>query len=226
MNNSQQTDSTTQNEIPNDYVPEGVDYDVPAENDASAPRATPPRTKKYLDRISKDFNDRRLMRAVLFIFTLVLAGWFLCTGLLLSGKVTEGLLSYKSTVSKAVAGALKTTKEPSIEHVEALKLLAPPESIEHAEGKFVANNSIRSEVARELVESTNWLSASPLITLVAFILGVGLTLLLALMKALFKAEAEPNEKDEGDSILSSVATPTSKILEDMFKWFKGVLKKE
>lgn len=226
MANSQQTDSTTQNDLPGDDVPQGADYDEPARNDGSAPRNTPPRTKAYLDRISKDFNDRRLMRGFLFAFTLVLAGWFLCTGLSLSQKVATGLLTYKSTISKAVADALNTTKEPSVEHVEALKLLSPPESIEHAEGKFVASNSIRSDVARELVESTNWLSASPLITLVAFILGVGLTLLLALMKALFKSEADPTEKEEGDSVLSSVATPTSKVVEDFFEWVKGILKKK
>lgn len=226
MANSQQTDSTAQSDLPDDDVPQGTDYDEPAKNDGSAPRNTPPRTKAYLDRISKDFNDRRVMRGVLFVLTLLLASWFLCTGLSLSEKVATGLLTYKSTISKAVAGALNTTKEPSVEHVEALKLLSPPESIEHAEGKFVASNSIRSDVARELVESTNWLSASPLITLVAFILGVGLTLLLALMKALFKSEVDPTEKEDGDSVLSSVATPTSKVVEDIFEWMKGLLKKK
>jgi hypothetical protein len=226
MTNSQQTDSTAQNDLSGGGVPEGKDYDEAAKNDGSAPRSTPARTQAYLERISKDFNDRRLMRAFLFAFTLVLAGWFLCTGLSLSQKVATGLLNYKSTISKAVAGALNTTKNPSVEHVEALKLLSPPESIEHAEGKYVASNSIRSDVARQLVESTNWLSASPLITLVAFILGVGLTLLLALMKALFKSEVDPTEKDDGASLLSSVATPTSKVVEDFIEWVKGLLKKK
>ncbi|WP_286790093.1 hypothetical protein [Leclercia sp. UBA1284] len=226
MQNSQQTDSATQNGLPTDDVPQGVDYDEPATNDGSAPRNTPPRTKAYLDRISKDFNDRRLMRGFLFAFTLILAGWFLCTGLSLSQQVATGLLSYKGTISTAVSGALNTIKEPAVEHLEALKLLSPPESIAHAEGKFVANNSIRSDVARDLVESTNWLSASPLITLVAFILGVGLTLLLALMKALFKSEVDPTEKEDGDSVLSSVATPTSKVVEDFVEWVKGLIKRK
>lgn len=226
MTKSQQTDPAIQSAPSGDDVPEGVDYDESAQNDGSAPRNTPPRTKTYLDRISKDYNDRRLMRGFLFAFTLLLAGWFLCTGLSMSKKVATGLLSYKSTISTAVAGALNTAKDTGVEHIEALKLISPPESIEHAEGKYVASNSIRSDVARELIESTNWLSASPLITLVAFILGVGLTLLLALMKALFKPEVNTTERDDGDSVLSSLATPTSKIAEDFIEWIKGLLKKK
>ncbi|MGG5216997.1 hypothetical protein ACQZ19_13790 [Rahnella variigena] len=177
-----------------------------------------------LAHIQKDARDRRWMRLGLFLFCLLFSGLFLGKGLSLSDKVVTGLVSYKGQVTSAVANSIKgdTNKET------AFVALTPPESIEHAQKNTDEKSEASNALAKQLVESTNWLSASPLITIIAFTLGVGLTLMLGLMKVLFRVESEIKEKEreqENETMLAALATPVSKVLEELWGFIKSKFSK-
>lgn len=172
--------------------------------------------KTVLDHRHKDSRDRRWMRSILFVICLGLAGYFLCLGLSITKDIVSGLLSYKKTVTDAVSAAINARAGVTTAQ-ELAGFIVPPESLNHAKELAKTAKDTDISVIKGFLDSTNWLSASPLITLVAFVLGVGLTLMLGLMKVVFRSEAEAKEKDREaeDDLKGVLATPVSKVLEEL-----------
>ncbi|WP_436859163.1 hypothetical protein [Citrobacter tructae] len=172
--------------------------------------------KTVLDHRYKDSRDRRWMRSILFVICLGLAGYFLCLGLSITQDIVSGLLSYKKTVTDAVSAAIKARTGVTTAQ-ELAGFIVPPESINHAKELAKTAKDTDISVIKGFLDSTNWLSASPLITLVAFVLGVGLTLMLGLIKVVFRSEAEAKEKEKEveDDLRGVLATPVSKVLEEL-----------
>ncbi|HCR0932445.1 TPA: hypothetical protein U2L92_003780 [Enterobacter hormaechei] len=73
--------------------------------------------------------------------------------------------------------------------------------------------------------NADWLSASSLIMLVAFILGVGLTLILTLLKSAFRHPTDNSSKDESNQTSLELATPLSELFSGIASYFKDKLSK-
>ncbi|HDU3835116.1 hypothetical protein [Kluyvera sp. CRP] len=189
--------------------------------DPSFPLANLPESTETVRLRAENHEDRRKMRRWLFAFIVGASALFLLLGALMSVCITINMLNTKHEVKDAM---LKVVNESSPEKVSEFVFKArpaPPESLYHARETAKELNSQAAEQRRSLIEkfleTTNWLSLSPMITLIAFILGVGLTLAIALMKALFREE----EVEERSNTLSQIATPISKLFEYLIEFLQN-----
>lgn len=176
-------------------------------------------------RRSENHTDRREMRKNLYKFVVGGSVIFLMLGAWLTFWVVASMLNTKSTVERTLTTIVQESSPAKITELVAKFPPVPPESIHHAreETRQVIEHSVerQNSLIEKFLQSTNWLSVSPIVTLIAFLLGVGLTLALGLIRALFK-EDEIEEKnssssnDEEKSAFSDVATPLSKLFEQLF----------
>lgn len=192
--------------------------------DPSFPLANLPESTETVRLRAENHEDRRKMRRWLFAFIVGASAIFLVLGALMSVCITINMLNTKHEVKDAM---LKVVNESSPEKISEFVFKAqpaPPESLYHARETAKELNSQAAEQRRSLIEkfleTTNWLSLSPMITLIAFILGVGLTLAIALMKALFREE----EVEERSNTLSQIATPISKLFEYLIEYVQNKFK--
>ncbi|RNM02353.1 hypothetical protein EF878_19980 [Dickeya undicola] len=165
------------------------------------------------------------MRKWLFAFIVCASGFFLTIGAVMSIYVTRDMLSTKKEVKDAMVDVVMRSSPESISDFVSKFKPAPPESLIHARETATAL-SIQASVQRnglidKFLETTNWLSLTPMITLIAFILGVGLTLAIALMRALFREE----EIEDRGNTLSQISTPISKLVEYLIDFIKSKFQK-
>ncbi|EEV5591795.1 TPA: hypothetical protein J8012_004463 [Escherichia coli] len=73
--------------------------------------------------------------------------------------------------------------------------------------------------------STDWLSASSLIAIVAFILGVGLTLILTLLKSAFHHPTDKNLNEQKTTDAIELATPLSELIAGIINYLKSKFSK-
>lgn len=175
-------------------------------------------------RRSENHQDRREMRKILFKFVVGGSVIFLMLGAWLTFWVVANMLNTKSAVERTLSTIVEDSSPSKITQLVAKFPPVPPESINHAreETRQAIEHSVerQNSLIEKFLQSTNWLSVSPLVTLIAFLLGVGLTLALGLIRALFK-EDEIEEKSNSNgpdepSAFSDVATPLSNIFQQLF----------
>lgn len=192
--------------------------------DPSFPLANLPESEGSVKYRAENHEDRRKMRRWLFAFIVGASAVFLVIGASMSICITINMLSTKKEVKTAM---LEVVRESSPQKISDFVLKAqpsPPESLYHAREMAKELNAQaveqRNGLISKFLETTNWLSLSPMITLIAFILGVGLTLAIALMKALFREE----ESEEKNNTLSQIATPISKLVEYLVDYLQSKFK--
>lgn len=149
---------------------------------------------------------------------------FLVLGAVMSYRITSSMLETKQEVKTAMLQVVNESSPKNISEFVLKARPAPPESLYHARETAKELNAMAMEQRNGLIskflETTNWLSLSPMITLIAFILGVGLTLAIALMKALFREE----ESEEKNNTLTQIATPVSKLIEYLVDYLQSKFK--
>jgi len=164
------------------------------------PRQTvPPPPDEYLQQELRNDLERRVMRYSLFGVIIVFGVIFLIAGLIFALKVGNGLLKAKSEIVTAL------TKVDTSSCLVPLKCTpAPPKGLTDA----VVNLN------------ADWLSASSMIMIVAFILGVGLTLILTLLKSAFRHPTDSSSKDEANTTSLELATPLSELISSIVSYLK------
>lgn len=192
--------------------------------DPSFPLANLPESNAVVKYRAENHDDRRKMRRWLFIFVVGASAVFLVLGAVMSYCITSSMLETKQEVKTAMLQVVNESSPKNISEFVLKARPAPPESLYHARETAKELNAMAMEQRNGLIskflETTNWLSLSPMITLIAFILGVGLTLAIALMKALFREE----ESEEKNNTLTQIATPVSKLIEYLVDYLQSKFK--
>lgn len=166
---------------------------------------------EYFKRSRHDAYERRWTRLIMYGVVMIFAISFLYSGLNFALKVGDGLLTAKQTIVKAL------TSDRLNECVVPLKCITedvkatPPASPAAEQAR---NSSITANL------NADWLSASSLIAIVAFILGVGLTLILTLLKATYQHPTDKDIKRNEDSSTVELATPLSQLFERAIGYLK------
>lgn len=191
--------------------------------DPSFPLANLPESTENVRHRSENHEDRRNMRKWLFRFIVGASGIFLLIGAFMSIFLTCTMLQTKQDVKEAMVKVVDESSPKAVREFVLMAKPSPPESLYHARetAKELSTQAARqrNDFIEKFLETTNWLSLSPMITLIAFILGVGLTLAIALMKALFREEAE-----EKSNTLAQISTPISKLFEYLVEYLQKKFK--
>ncbi len=146
------------------------------------------------------------MRLVLFTVILVFGSIFLAKGLCFAIEVGQGLLKAKTSIVKALA-----VQDES-------KCLIPLKCL--GEGNNAFNTQPSGNLSSAANLNTDWFSASYLIAIVAFILGIGLTLMLTLLKAAFQHPTDKSANREKDQSAMEIATPLSQLIVNFVNFLK------
>ncbi|MEQ9903114.1 hypothetical protein [Pectobacterium aroidearum] len=185
---------------------EGVDLSGPAPIVRTEPIKQELDPDILLRRDKHDAMERRGMRLVLFTVVLVFGVIFLAKGLCFALDVGQGLLNAKASIVKALA------KQDESKCLIPLKCLG--------ESNHVVNTSSSGDLLSVANLNTDWLSASSLIAIVAFILGVGLTLMLTLLKAAFQHPTDKSANRDKDQSAMEIATPLSQLIVNFVNFLK------
>ncbi|WP_152490661.1 hypothetical protein [Dickeya dadantii] len=172
-----------------------------------------PISDQHLKHSSDNHKDRRKMRWGLFSVGLLASIGFLVTGAIMSYLIISNMLSTNEFIREGVNTIITNTSPEKTKEIILQLAPNPPESLVHAHDAakevLIQTRTQQQDLLGKFLESTNWTSISPMITLVAFILGVGLTLAIALLRALFR-----EDQAEKTNPLSDVASPLSKLIEN------------
>ena len=163
----------------------------------------------------RDGIERRSMRLVLSAVVLCFACTFLWQGLNFALAVGNGLLEAKSSIATAITQKVDAQTCVSAEKCSALS----------ADPKMADERITPSSDTNKVRKSTDWLSASSLIAIVAFILGVGLTLLLTLLKSAFQHPTDKDFRTKSTSNTIELATPISELIIGVLNIIKDKLSK-
>ncbi|ENT7682001.1 hypothetical protein ACMGAV_003315 [Salmonella enterica subsp. enterica serovar Newport] len=165
-----------------------------------------------------DGMERRGMRLILSATVLIFAILFLWQGLCFALKVGNGLLEAKSSIVSALTqNSEKVVCEPKTKCVELKQQTMKP-------AEKSPNVSTKGDSAMPNL-STDWLSASSLIAIVAFILGVGLTLILTLLKSAFHHPTDKNLNGQKTTDTIELATPLSELIMGVINYLKSKFSK-
>lgn len=165
-----------------------------------------------------DGMERRGMRLVLSATVLFFAIMFLWKGLYFALEVGNGLLAAKSSIVSALAqNDEKVVCEPKTKCIEPKQQTMKP--TEKTPGMSTKGDRVMPNL------STDWLSASSLIAIVAFILGVGLTLILTLLKSAFHHPTDKNLNEQKTTDAIELATPLSELIAGIINNLKSKFSK-
>ncbi|EOK2754955.1 hypothetical protein [Escherichia coli] len=166
-----------------------------------------------------DAIERRWMRLIVSSIALLIAILFLVVGLCFALKVGNGLLQAKSNIVSALT---QTQTQKDVCELKGECSESKSESV-----KPVATKSVHLDKNDKAMGnlSTDWLSASSLIAIVAFILGVGLTLILTLIKSAFHHPTDKNQPGQRANESIELATPLSELIMGIVDYIKGKLSK-
>lgn len=168
-----------------------------------------PYRNSIIRREEEDAKERRAMRITIYMVVMLFAVFFLAVGLSFALDVGYGLLNAKGQIVTAL-----TQQDPS-------KCLIPLKCITENTQAVPANQG----VVGNMHLNTDWLSAGSLITIVAFIFGVGLTLLLTLLKASFRHPTDQSSSNNNDKTTIELATPLSELLVSGLNYLKNKFSK-
>ncbi len=163
------------------------------------------------------------MRLIVSSIALLIAILFLVVGLCFALKVGNGLLQAKSNI----VSALTQTQTQTQTQKDVCELKGECSESKSESVKPVATKSVHLDKNDKAMGnlSTDWLSASSLIAIVAFILGVGLTLILTLIKSAFHHPTDKNQPGQRANESIELATPLSELIMGIVDYIKGKLSK-
>lgn len=170
-----------------------------------------------------EWFEPRLLKLVLYVCCLVASLAFLWIGLTATKTTIDSMVNYRNNVSDAVKTVVEGASKDQVKELGKPDFVVPvfPESLEHAKKVHEESKNTDIEMLKKYLDSSSLLSVSPIITLLAFLLGVGLTLMLGLMKSVLRSDSDARNRDgESDSNLSVLATPLSKVFEEAVEFVK------
>jgi len=168
------------------------------------------------------YQENRFMRVTTFFIVIGLAIIFLLFGLSMARTVGEGILGNQKELIQVLTNPEKSTKTLENGRLPVGVSAAVELSTSVSSSKATATKPEEKSTVVNLLtlaEHQNWLSAGSLLTLVAFILGVGLTLLLTLIRNVFRAQEEESQRQSGE-ISRDIATPLSCLIEDFIAYMR------
>ncbi|MEQ4790967.1 MULTISPECIES: hypothetical protein [unclassified Klebsiella] len=201
---------------------------TPSPQTSNSPASSTPRGDTdpniLLRRDARDGMERRGMRLVLSAVVLFFAVVFLWQGLHFALKVGNGLLEAKSSIVSALTQkSEKDICEPKTECTEPKQQTTHPTVPTAKKTDAPAKKADTPITVPNL--STDWLSASSLIAIVAFILGVGLTLLLTLLKSAFQHPTDKNINGQKTTDAIELATPLSELIMGAINYLRNKFSK-
>lgn len=164
----------------------------------------------YFQRSRNDARERRWTRLIMYAVVMLFAIAFLYSGLNFALKVGNGLLTAKQEIVTAL------TSDSKKQCVVPLKCIT--EEAKTPPAPTVSQQARDSAITANL--NADWLSASSLIAIVAFILGVGLTLILTLLKATYQHPTDKELKRTENGSTIELATPLSQLVEKLIGYLK------
>lgn len=177
------------------------------------------------EEIHNKYQENRFMRVTTFFIVVGLAIIFLLFGLSMARVVGEGILGNQRALIQVLTKQENSTKasENGLANISVSAAVTLPPTVSASKTTTVTAEGKSTGVSLlTLTEHQNWLSAGSLLTLVAFILGVGLTLLLTLIRNVFKAQEEESQRQTGE-ISRDIATPLSCLIEDFIAYMRKKL---
>lgn len=182
-----------------DSAPANVD---PNKQDLAEGKVDPSDKKKIkrdiLGPIRNDESMYRFFKIVAYLVCIAFGAWFLCTGLNHATKILNA--QETAIISNA--------------HLIDAKTNYLNNQIKNSSSKISQKNDLEnsSSDTKETSLSDKIISASSILTLFAFIFGVGLTLLLTLLKFSFNSQKEETNPE--------LATPLGALFLDILKGLK------
>ena len=165
----------------------------------------------------REENVYLFLKVVSFIIAVGLGAYFLCVGLQVAKDSAKHIKDVQMTVLEIEKNRSK--KEPVIgtnskaAKTEAKQLSASKEAVKETAKE--ENTTAPDEPNGSFIFATG-----SLLTLVAFILGTGLTLLLSLLKFVFIN----NQHEQNISNSPDIATPLSELIKGLSDWLKKKVK--
>lgn len=195
---------------PNNPDPD-IDFSAPGEGDSQLQSPvqdnippSPAPNPYFLQQELRNDLERRIMRYSLFGVIMLFAIIFLGFGLYFALDVGQGLLKSKQDIVGTLTNSNVT------------ECFVPHKCIP-------LQNKGLSDVVANL--NADWLSASSMIMIVAFILGVGLTLILTLLKSSFRHPTDSLVKNDANQTSLEIATPLSEIIVSFISYIKSKVSK-
>lgn len=203
----------SENSPPTPYPPPELDLA------GSSPQQNPPNPNAYLKEETNMFRERRIMRVIVFIASIGFSCLFLYEGYKFTFIVGNGIVRNQATIAEAMlasaqAQAQAKTQTKSLGKVE----VSSATSTAHKTNPKEPQKKV-SDTKYSVSERFNWMSTGSLLVLVGFLLATGLTLMLTLMRSIFKGK----EDDVDGGAFKDLATPTSKLGEDIYAFLKSKL---
>lgn len=157
-----------------------------------------------LKRREENFN--LVFRAISFIIAIFLGSYFLCVGLQVA---KDSALHIREIQKSAIEIKKEQSKSPSV--IRTISQSGKDKIVKATDNKEDSKNEIKvNENNDDFLFSTG-----SLITLIAFIFGVGLTLLLSVLKFVFI-----KNEDKGKVTSPDIATPLSELMKGLADWIK------
>ena len=150
----------------------------------------------------REENYYLIFKAVSFIIAILLGAYFLCIGLKVASDSAKHIREIQTSAIQ-----LK---------IEQLKYLSGKTSVLQPKNKAKENKKDLKHRDEANVSSDSFIiSTGSLLTLVAFIFGVGLTLLLSVLKFVFIRDEDKQKENSAD-----IATPLSELIKGLANWLK------
>lgn len=186
--------------------------------------------KSFLNRTKYDDRERRGTRLIMYLVVLGFACLFLWKGLKLAESVGYGLLQAKQSIVTAMTEKDKINCPDPAKCIKDSNQNSNTSATTTAKAKGDTTKAKEGAVGtKEPSEAaklnTDWLSASSLIAIVAIILGVGLTLILTLLKSTYQHPTDKELKRDKDTSTIEIATPLSQLIEQAIDYFKNKFSK-
>ena len=160
--------------------------------------------RNILKPIHEDEAMYRLFKILAYFVCIAFGAWFLCSGLNHATNILEA--QEKAIIANANLMDAKTNYLNNINEISPADKSKKSDPIKKDEIKDTKNESKDSPLSDKII------SASSILTLLAFIFGVGLTLLLTLLKFSFNSQKEETTPE--------LATPLGVLLLDILKGLK------
>lgn len=180
-----------------------------------------------LNKRKYDALEKRWMRVILYAACVIFGFVFLWDGLNLALTAGGSMVEAKQQIVSSIAAA-SAPKNSNLEApfpVQKQEQKSLNQKTESSNGSVDADKKAQDNPdALHGFDVKEIIPYGSIITIIAFILGVGLTLVLTLLKFVFSFD-EDKDNAERESISSNLASPISKLVEEAISFIKDKLKR-
>lgn len=191
----------SENNPPTPYPPAALDLA------GGSPQQNKIDPNAYLNEERNMYLEKRIMRVIVFLASIVFSCLFLYEGYKFTFVVGTGIVKNQATIAQAMLDSAQVQRNS-----EGTSPTSGAQKTNSKESQKKASSTKYS-----VSDRFNWMSTGSLLVLVGFLLATGLTLMLTLMRSIFKGK-----EDEADGgAFKDLATPASKLGEDFYAFMKS-----